>query len=79
MTQNFTFNDLILYYYQELPKEKASALALALEFDVALQEEYKSITAITSLLDSEKRNPSTFSINYILNYSKKSNGELEAI
>lgn len=79
MTQNFTFNDLILYYYNELPKDKTDALQIALEFDDALKEDFKTIQEITSLLDKEKKSPSAFSINYILDYSKKSNGELETI
>lgn len=79
MTQNFTFNDLILYYYKELPQDKAEAIQIALEFDASLKEEYKSIQEITSLLDKEKKSPSAFSVNYILKYSKKSNGELETI
>ncbi|MCB9227411.1 MAG: hypothetical protein R2836_07125 [Chitinophagales bacterium] len=79
MTQNFTFNDLILYYYNELPKDKTNALQIALEFDATLKEDFKTIQEITSLLDKEKKSPSTFSINYILDYSKKSNGELETI
>ena len=79
MITNFTFDDLILFNYNELPKEKHEALRLHLSFDENLKEMHESIIQTKQLLDTEKRKPSDTSIRLIMDYDRKNRGELEAI
>ena len=79
MITNFTFDDLILYTYNELPKEMHESLEIHLSFDSNLREMHESILKMKTLLDIEKAKPSDTSIRLIMDYDRKSSGELEAI
>jgi hypothetical protein len=79
MITNFTFDDLILYNYKELPSEKIEALEASLFFDEQLKEAQASILEIKKLLNSEIRKPSDTSIRLILDYNKQNRNELETI
>lgn len=79
MKRNFTFNDLLLYHYNELPFEEIEALETCLLFDEYLKENNESIKKIMEILDNEKAVPSDTSIEIILDYNRKSRGELELI
>ncbi|MCD8528963.1 MAG: hypothetical protein LRY27_03130 [Chitinophagales bacterium] len=79
MTKIFTFDDLILYHYNELPADEALALETALSYDANLRAQSNEILQMKALLDTEIKSPSKTSIDLILSYDKKSSGELEAI
>lgn len=79
MTKIFTFDDLILYHYNELPEDEALALEAAMSYDDNLRTQSQEILQMKALLDTEKKSPSRTSIDLILSYDKKSRGELEAI
>jgi len=51
MTKTFTQNDLIRYIYDETSNEESSEIQQALLFNGSLQEEYKSLTRVVSMLD----------------------------
>lgn len=79
MMTNFTFDDLILYNYNELPKEMHEPLELHLSFDENLRETHQSILQMKAILDTERKKPSDTSIRLIMDYDRKSRGELETI
>jgi hypothetical protein len=51
MTKTFTQNDLIRYIYDETSNEESSEIQQTLLFNGSLQEEYKSLTRVVSMLD----------------------------
>ena len=60
MTKTFTQNDLIRYIYDETSNEESSEIQQALLFNGSLQEEYKSLTRVVSMLDELlETNPSS--------------------
>jgi hypothetical protein len=60
MTRTFTQNDLIRYIYDETSNEESSEIQQALLFNGSLQEEYKSLTRVVSMLDELlETNPSS--------------------
>lgn len=77
MRRKFTLNDLILYKYNELPADQIQAFETQMLFDEHLKEAMQSFTQVTDLLDSLKNKPSDASIRLILDYDRKSSGELE--
>ena len=79
MKRNFTFDDLLLYHYGELPIEEVDALEACLLFDEHLIESNETIMKMMGILDAEKISPSQASIQIILAHNRKSSGELEAI
>ncbi len=79
MITNFTFDDLILYHYNELPFEKVQALEVSLFFDEQLKEAHASILEIKKMLNTEICKPSETSIRLILDYNRQNSNELETI
>ena len=51
MTKTFTQNDLIRYIYDETSNAESSEIQQALLCNGSLQEEYKSLTGVISMLD----------------------------
>ena len=51
MTKTFTQNDLIRYIYDETSNAESTEIQQALFCDGSLQEEYKSLSRVKSLLD----------------------------
>ena len=51
MTKTFTQNDLIRYIYDETSNAESSEIQQALLCDGSLQEEYKKLSGVTSMLD----------------------------
>jgi len=51
MTKTFTQNDLIRYIYDETSNAESSEIQRALLCDGSLQEEYKNLSGVTSMLD----------------------------
>ncbi len=51
MTKTFTQNDLIRYIYDETSNAESSEIQQALLCDGSLQEEYKNLSGVTSMLD----------------------------
>lgn len=79
MKRNFTFDDLLLYHYGELPLNEVDALEASLLFDEHLKESNETIKKMMEILDAEKTVPSDTSISIILDHNRQSSGELEAI
>ncbi|MCB9256831.1 MAG: hypothetical protein H6579_06860 [Chitinophagales bacterium] len=79
MKANFTYDDLILYHYKELPASEIDALETALCFDENLKEMHNSILEMKKMLNGERKKPSDASIRIILDYNRQSSGELETI
>ena len=51
MTKTFTQNDLIRYIYDETSNAESSEIQQALLCSGSLQEEYKSLSGVISMLD----------------------------
>lgn len=51
MIKTFTQNDLIRYIYDETSNAESSEIQQALLCDGSLQEEYKSLSGVISMLD----------------------------
>lgn len=51
MIKTFTQNDLIRYIYDETSHAESSEIQQALLCDGSLQEEYKSLSGVISMLD----------------------------
>ena len=51
MTKTFTQNDLIRYIYNETSNAESTEIQQSLLCDGSLQEEYKSLSGVKSLLD----------------------------
>ena len=51
MTKTFTQNDLIRYIYDETSNAESSEIQRALLCDGSLQEEYKNLSGVASMLD----------------------------
>jgi len=51
MTKTFTQNDLIRYIYDETSNAESTEIQQALLCDGSLQEEYKSLSGVKSMLD----------------------------
>jgi hypothetical protein len=51
MTRTFTQNDLIRYIYDETSNAESSEIQQALLCNGSLQEEYKSLSGVISMLD----------------------------
>ena len=51
MTKTFTQNDLIRYIYDETSNTESSEIQQALLCNGSLQEEYKSLSGVISMLD----------------------------
>jgi hypothetical protein len=51
MTKTFTQNDLIRFIYDETSSLESSEIQQALLCDDSLQEEYKSLSGVVSMLD----------------------------
>ncbi|RLD25200.1 MAG: hypothetical protein DRI71_00255 [Bacteroidetes bacterium] len=62
MTKTFTQNDLIRYIYNETSHEESSEIQQALLCDGSLQEEYKSLSGVKSMLDELLETTSSTSV-----------------
>ena len=51
MTKTFTQNDLIRYIYDETSNAESSEIQQALLCNGSLQDEYKSLSGVVSMLD----------------------------
>ena len=79
MKTNFTFDDLLLYHYGELPADEIDALEASLLFNEHLKESNETIKKMMDILDAEKTTPCNASIQIILDHNRQSSGELETI
>jgi len=73
MKKTFTFNDLILLAYKETDANSTEQILNALTENEELLETYFYVTEMLSKLDEIQEEPSDFTINNILNYSKALN------
>ena len=62
MTKTFTQNDLIRYIYDETSNEESSEIQQALLCDGSLQEAYKELSGVTSMLDELLENSPSSSV-----------------
>lgn len=76
MNKKFTLNDLFLYHYNELAAEEHFAVAKLIASDSVFEKESNKIIAMKQLLNSEMKEPSLSSIQFIMNHDKKSSNEL---
>lgn len=77
MTKKITLNHLLQYHYDELSLIDRLAVEQEIESNEQFSSESKSIGSMKHLLNLESGKPSNSSINIILDYNRKSRGELE--
>lgn len=70
MTKTFTQNDLIRFIYRETSEEETREINKALLCDSELQAQYKELNATHKQLTKAKLEPSSASIQNILNYAR---------
>ena len=73
MTETFTQNDLISFFYNETPTSKSAAIEAALLIDNRLMDSYYELLSIKDCIEEFEIVPSQQAINKILNYSKSVN------
>ena len=71
MTQNYTLNDLVRLVYHETSRLVAEEIKEEMAYDFELREEYEMLKNTARELPKVTFAPSTKSIDYILNYSRK--------
>jgi hypothetical protein len=69
MQHNYTFDDVILYIYNELDTEEGYKLQKELQEDPELQREYNETVKMLGMLDKMIDNPSPTTIDLILEHS----------
>jgi hypothetical protein len=67
---NFTSEDLIQYLYAETSIQKTAAIKAALENDYSLREEFETLSAAHSQLETVKLSPRKQTIENILKYAE---------
>lgn len=72
MNRIFTTNDLILFYYQELPKAKHNLVSRELIDNLQLQEQYKELTSDINSFGGMQYSPDDTTIKIILEESMAS-------
>lgn len=70
MIKTFTQDDLIRFLYRETSEEETKEINKALLCDSDLQARYKELNALHKQLDKAKLEPSTDSVQNILNYAR---------
>ncbi|MFK7903916.1 MAG: hypothetical protein AB8B69_02265 [Chitinophagales bacterium] len=72
MYQQFTQEDLIRYWYNEVSPEECKSITEALNVNWELKEQYEEIQATFDVLDKVvMRKPNLSSIKIIMDYSQK--------
>ncbi len=72
MYQQFTQEDLIRYWYNEVSPEECKSITEALKVNWELKEQYEEIQATFDVLDKVVlRKPNLSSIKIIMDYSQK--------
>ena len=74
----FTPEDLVQYLYKETSVEKSAAIKAALETDWDLQESFELILTSQKNLEEIKLSPRQESVNKILEYAAKGQGQLHS-
>ena len=70
MTETFTQEDLLKYFYQETSSTESKAITEAINENWEVREEFNDIVSLLELLDKIQFNPSPSSVEIILEYSK---------
>lgn len=70
MIKTFTNDDLILYYYDELPKQEKAEIDYLLICDDVLHTQYQEIKKTVRLLDKVDERPGEGIVAKILQYSR---------
>ena len=68
---NFTPEDLLQYYYKELPLESMKLISEALQNNWALKQKYNVIIEAARRLDNSIRPPRKESVDAILKYAEE--------
>lgn len=76
MNTKFTLNDLFLFHYNELSSTDRFAMKQLIATDSFFEHESNKILEMKNLLDTETKEPSLSSIQYILDHDRKSSNEL---
>lgn len=76
MNRKYTLNDLFLYHYNELSPEDHLAMAELIASDSVFEQESNKILAMKQLLNTEIKEPSLSSIQFIMDHDRKSSNEL---
>jgi len=71
MKQKFTLNHLIRFIYKETSFFESAAIRDELRKDAGLKKEYNKLMGIHRSLPEINLNPSSLSLNNILEYSKR--------
>jgi hypothetical protein len=69
MPHNYTYNDIILYIYNELDPDTSYKLQVELQNNPELQKEYNTTVKMLGMLDKLIENPNPTTIDLILEYS----------
>lgn len=69
MAHTYTENDLLLYYYGELPTEQTAVIRHLIETDPEWQQRYSDVQLGLEMLDSLSEEPSPTSVEHILQHS----------
>lgn len=69
MNRNFTQEDLIRYYYDEMNAEEAQNLKVALKNDEALRHQFDTLSQTYQKLDDAFLSPSETSVDIIREHS----------
>ena len=78
MQQIYTEDDLIRYIYNEISQPERQRIEIAMEKEPSLRSAYSQMMEVINRMDSVKMNPSTSSIELILEHSTKTSSHLEA-
>lgn len=76
MNRKYTLNDLFLYHYNELSPEDHLDMAELIASDSVFEQESNKILAMKQLLNTEIKEPSLSSIQFIMDHDRKSSNEL---
>jgi hypothetical protein len=71
MIKTFTQTDLIRYLYRETTDKETKEISNALICDSELQSQYAELCSLMKRVDNAQLEPSSASIQNILNYAKK--------
>lgn len=72
MRQSFTENDLICFYYGELPEDENARIRKAIENDFKLKQQYEHLKQVTQMLDKVEKFPNETSVEIIREHSDHS-------
>jgi hypothetical protein len=70
MDNRCTFNDLVLYLYNETELTETVLVQNAIDFDVDVADTYNSMVAVKNLLDDSLVSASNKALQFVLDYAR---------